>query len=72
MGAMTITDAKQYLLNQVFLVRLPVRLMNGQREVTSSGRGYVQVFHDGRWGSICSNSWGDKDAKVVCRMLNIS
>lgn len=33
----------------------------------------VEVFHDGKWGSVCGDSFGTKDAEVVCNsMVRIS
>uniref|UniRef100_A0A3Q2X293 Soluble scavenger receptor cysteine-rich domain-containing protein SSC5D n=1 Tax=Haplochromis burtoni TaxID=8153 RepID=A0A3Q2X293_HAPBU len=45
---------------------LTVRLING----TDSCSGRVEVFHDGRWGKLCSNNWGLKEAAVLCKELN--
>ncbi|KAL3979826.1 groucho [Sarotherodon galilaeus] len=43
-----------------------VRLING----TDSCSGRVEVFHNGRWGKLCSNNWGLKEATVLCKELN--
>ncbi|KAG2466652.1 neurotrypsin isoform X1 [Polypterus senegalus] len=42
-----------------------VRLRGGRTKL----EGTVEVYFNGVWGSICSNSWGDEDASVVCRQL---
>ncbi|KAG7491250.1 hypothetical protein MATL_G00001040 [Megalops atlanticus] len=42
-----------------------VRLVNGK----DSCSGRVEVFHDNKWGTVCSVDWDITDATVVCRQL---
>ncbi|XP_048013053.1 deleted in malignant brain tumors 1 protein [Megalobrama amblycephala] len=42
-----------------------VKLVN----TNNTCQGTVQVFHDGRWGTVCHNSWDIADGLVLCREL---
>ncbi|XP_060084498.1 uncharacterized protein LOC132563729 [Ylistrum balloti] len=48
--------------------KLQVRLVNGP----SALEGRLEVYHDGRWGTVCDDNWDDDDARVVCGMLGYS
>lgn len=36
----------------------------------SSGR--VELYHEGRWGSVCGHAFDSKAAEVMCRMLGFT
>ncbi|XP_041372995.1 deleted in malignant brain tumors 1 protein-like [Gigantopelta aegis] len=45
----------------------PLRLVNGRNRY----QGRVEIFHDGRWGSVCSDTFSQYEARVVCRTLGL-
>ena len=44
----------------------PVRLVNSDGV---AGRGRLEVFHEGAWGSVCDDNFDMNAATVVCRQL---
>jgi deleted-in-malignant-brain-tumors protein 1 len=44
-----------------------VRLVNGSDKAAKAGR--VEVFHAGKWGTVCHDLFGYPEATVICRQL---
>ena len=52
-----------YILGAQFSV--PIRLYGGQGD----NEGTVEIYYNGRWGTICALGWTISDASVVCAQL---
>ena len=44
-----------------------MRLVVGDDSSVDLEAGRLEIYHDGRWGTVCDDSFTDVSAKVVCR-----
>ena len=51
----------------IALQHLILRLVNGR----TYNEGRVEVFDNGEWGTVCGETWTNKEARVVCRQLGL-
>lgn len=42
-----------------------LRLVGGEE----SWEGNVEIYHNGRWGSICDDEWDETEGNIACRSL---
>lgn len=42
-----------------------MRLVGGK----DKSQGRVEMYHAGKWGTVCKHNWDSNDAQVVCRSL---
>lgn len=56
----------QRLLNKQKVLEGRIKLVGGGNKY----EGNVYIYHGGRWGAVCDDSWDDAAAAVVCKTFN--
>ena len=49
-------------------------MQDGTLRLYGSGTddGILEIFHIGRWGSVCDDGWGSEESLVACRQLGFA
>ncbi|XP_028158080.1 lysyl oxidase homolog 2 [Ostrinia furnacalis] len=67
-------DESERTLRAVFVQNLLNKRKYLEGKIRLSGpnefEGNVYIYHAGRWGAVCDDSWDDAAARVVCRIFN--
>ena len=54
-----------FLFSLAFVLSASLRLVGGSARTN----GRVEVYHEGRWGTVCGRHFTEQDAIVVCKAL---
>ena len=69
------TESGPYLLADIYCIPCALQVTSAKLRLIGSdttgyiSRGYLEVYHNGRWGAICSDGWNDEDSYVACGNL---
>ena len=58
-------------LNTSNLIRDTYLAQDGSLRLYGSGNndGILEIYHNGRWGTVCDHGWGSEESIVACRQL---
>ncbi|XP_074597617.1 lysyl oxidase homolog 3-like [Brevipalpus obovatus] len=72
-----VSHAQLFRRNRLSLIQRyrPIQPNEGDLRLVGSRKhteGNVEIFHLGRWGSVCDDEWDEREASVVCNSLGFS
>ena len=49
-----------------------LRLVQNGNSSSSNVRGRLEIYYNGRWGTVCDDLWSSTNTRVACRQLGLS